>query len=307
MSAIIINPGLMTTIQDISRDGYAHFGISASGAADPIALQLGNYLLGNKINSPALEVTIIGPVIKFTKPAFIALTGSKFDSTIDGISCEFNRKIFIKKGQTLNIGPTLEGARCYIAIEGGFRINSFLGATTTHLSSGIGGYLGRSLRKEDILKCGDYTEIAYSKNINVIYEVNKDIIRITRGLQSNFFSQNEWKKLLGSEYVVSNQSNRMGIRLEGDRSIKCANEILTEGIPLGAIQVPPSGFPIISFVEHQTTGGYPKIANVISADLPSLGHLQPGDKIKFKLIDYNEAFLIKKKMNSFIDSFIAHD
>ena len=307
MNAIIINPGLMTTIQDISRDGYAHFGISASGAADPIALQLGNYLLGNKINSPSLEVTIIGPLIKFTKPAFIALTGSKFDSTIDGVACEFNKKIFIEKGQTLNIGPTLEGARCYLSIEGGFKIDSFLGATTTHLSSGIGGYLGRSLRKEDILKCGDYTKITYNKNINVKYKVNKDIIRITRGLQSNIFSENEWEKLLVSEYKVSNQSNRMGIRLKGDSQIKYADEILTEGIPLGAIQIPPSGFPIISFVEHQTTGGYPKIANVISADLAALGQLKPGDNIKFKLVDYKEAFLIKKEMNSFIDSFTAHD
>ena len=307
MSIRILNPGLQTTIQDLGRNGYSHYGVSSSGAADDLSFRLGNLIVGNKENLAAIEMTLLGGNYKFDIDANISLTGSKFDAKIEGESLHFYKNIPIQSGQVLSIGQSLQGSRCYLAVRGGIDINNVLSAKTTHLTSKIGGVDGRSLKKDDVLIIGEEQKLLNPININEMLDINMSKLLIIKGLQSNYISKSTWKIFLNQEYIVSNLSNRMGIRLEGN-SLKLdnENEIITEGVPLGAIQLPSNGYPIISFVEHQTTGGYPKIANVISSELHKVGQLKPGDKFQFELVSLEEAEALRHEREFYIKRMVDH-
>ena len=307
MSIRILNPGLQTTIQDLGRNGYSHYGVSSSGAADDLSFRLGNLIVGNKENLAAIEMTLLGGDYKFDIDANISLTGSKFDAKIEGESLHFYKNIPIQSGQLLSVGQSLQGSRCYLAVRGGIDINDVLSAKTTHLTSKIGGVDGRSLKKDDVLIIGEEQKLLNPININEILDINMSKLLIIKGLQSNYISKSTWKIFLNQEYIVSNLSNRMGIRLEGN-SLKLdnENEIITEGVPLGAIQLPSNGNPIISFVEHQTTGGYPKIANVISSELHKVGQLKPGDKFQFELVSLEEAEALRHEREFYIKRMVDH-
>ena len=307
MSIRILNPGLQTTIQDLGRNGYSHYGVSSSGAADDLSFRLGNLIVGNKENLAAIEMTLLGGDYKFDIDANISLTGSKFDAKIDGESLHFYKNIPIQSGQLLSIGQSLQGSRCYLAVRGGIDINDVLSAKTTHLTSKIGGVDGRSLKKDDVLIIGEEQKLLNPIIINEMLDINMSKLLIIKGLQSNYISKSTWKIFLNQEYIVSNLSNRMGIRLEGN-SLKLdnENEIITEGVPLGAIQLPSNGYPIISFVEHQTTGGYPKIANVISSELHKVGQLKPGDKFQFELVSLEEAEALRHEREFYIKRMVDH-
>lgn len=307
MSIRILNPGLQTTIQDLGRNGYSHYGVSSSGAADDLSFRLGNLIVGNKENLAAIEMTLLGGDYKFDIDANISLTGSKFDAKIEGESLHFYKNIPIQSGQVLSIGQSLQGSRCYLAVRGGIDINDVLSAKTTHLTSKIGGVDGRSLKKDDVLIIGEEQKLLNPININEMLDINMSKLLIIKGLQSNYISKSTWKIFLNQEYIVSNLSNRMGIRLEGN-SLKLdnENEIITEGVPLGAIQLPSNGYPIISFVEHQTTGGYPKIANVISSELHKVGQLKPGDKFQFELVSLEEAEALRHEREFYIKRMVDH-
>ena len=307
MSIRILNPGLQTTIQDLGRNGYSHYGVSSSGAADDLSFRLGNLIVGNKENLAAIEMTLLGGDYKFDIDANISLTGSKFDAKIEGESLHFYKNIPIQSGQVLSIGQSLQGSRCYLAVRGGIDINDVLSAKTTHLTSKIGGVDGRSLKKDDVLIIGKEQKLLNPININEMLDINMSKLLIIKGLQSNYISKSTWKIFLNQEYIVSNLSNRMGIRLEGN-SLKLdnENEIITEGVPLGAIQLPSNGYPIISFVEHQTTGGYPKIANVISSELHKVGQLKPGDKFQFELVSLEEAEALRHEREFYIKRMVDH-
>ena len=307
MSIRILNPGLQTTIQDLGRNGYSHYGVSSSGAADDLSFRLGNLIVGNKENLAAIEMTLLGGDYKFDIDANISLTGSKFDAKIEGESLHFYKNIPIQSGQVLSIGQSLQGSRCYLAVRGGIDINDVLSAKTTHLTSKIGGVDGRSLKKDDVLIIGEEQKLLNPIKINEMLDINMSKLLIIKGLQSNYISKSTWKIFLNQEYIVSNLSNRMGIRLEGN-SLKLdnENEIITEGVPLGAIQLPSNGYPIISFVEHQTTGGYPKIANVISSELHKVGQLKPGDKFQFELVSLEEAEALRHEREFYIKRMVDH-
>ena len=307
MTIRILNPGLQTTIQDLGRNGYSHYGVSSSGAADDLSFRLGNLIVGNKENLAAIEMTLLGGNYKFDIDANISLTGSKFDAKIEGESLHFYKNIPIQSGQVLSIGQSLQGSRCYLAVRGGIDINDVLSAKTTHLTSKIGGVDGRSLKKDDVLIIGEEQKLLNPININEMLDINMSKLLIIKGLQSNYISKSTWKIFLNQEYIVSNLSNRMGIRLEGN-SLKLdnENEIITEGVPLGAIQLPSNGYPIISFVEHQTTGGYPKIANVISSELHKVGQLKPGDKFQFELVSLEEAEALRHEREFYIKRMVDH-
>ena len=307
MSIRILNPGLQTTIQDLGRNGYSHYGVSSSGAADDLSFRLGNLIVGNKENLAAIEMTLLGGDYKFDIDANISLTGSKFDAKIEGESLHFYKNIPIKSGQLLSIGQSLQGSRCYLAVRGGIDINDVLSAKTTHLTSKIGGVDGRSLKKDDVLIIGEEQKLLNPIKINEMLDINMSKLLIIKGLQSNYISKSTWKIFLNQEYIVSNLSNRMGIRLEGN-SLKLdnENEIITEGVPLGAIQLPSNGYPIISFVEHQTTGGYPKIANVISSELHKVGQLKPGDKFQFELVSLEEAEALRHEREIYVKRMADH-
>ena len=174
--------------------------------------------------------------------------------------------------------------------------------------SGLGGFKGRSIKKGDELKIGSMKKVSQPILVKKLHEINRSIIRVSKGLQHNLYEENTWASFLSQSYTVSEKSSRMGVRLKGKliQSIKEV-EILTEGIPLGAIQVPGGGDPIISFVEHQTTGGYPKIANVITADLCKVGQLKPGDSFTFQLVTIDEGERLRLVQESFIQSLKNHD
>jgi len=290
---LLASPGLFTTVQDFGREGYGPAGVSASGAADPISLRVGNRLVGNADGAAALEMTLVGGVFAFQRPAVIAITGADFGACIDLAAIPMWTSIKVQKGQRLKLGAAQLGARAYLCVQGGIAVEPFLGSASTHALSGLGGFNGRALRKGDQLELGAADSLFRKRWLSSqgLERLGpRSVIRVTDGPQCDWFADAAWKIFCDNTFTVSEKSNRMGIRLEGspiplDRS----EEMITEGVSLGAIQVTPSGQPIILFVEQQTTGGYPKIANVISADMHFLGQLRPRDTIRLERIEMRAA------------------
>ena len=308
MSLIVLKPGLQSTIQDLGRYNYSHFGISASGAADPLSLKIGNLIVGNKESASAIEMTIIGGEFQFDSECYIAISGSEFEASLDNNYITNQKAIDVKKGQILSFGQAKTGARAYLCIQGGIDVDNYLSSKSTHILSGIGGYLGQPISKGDILSFGINKNSIKPIIFRQLLDINTSKIRIISGLQSNFFDDKAWSSFISNPFTVSNSSNRMGIRLDGNKILSnIESEIITEGVPLGAIQVPGSGDPIISFVEHQTTGGYPKIANVIIADIHKVGQLKPGDKFQFNLVSKEEAEELRLEQMSFIKNLKNND
>ena len=294
MSTIQVQaPGLQTTVQDLGRNGFAPVGVSPSGAADPIALRLGNLLVGNAESAPALEMMLLGGTFAFPEAAILALAGSDFGAMLDDVRLEVGTSVEVRPGQTLRLGPTISGARCYLCVHGGIAVKPFLGSASTHILSGLGGFEGRALRKGDVLRIGSTTEPFRKRAIAphaLDHLSRRNVLRVTPGPQFEWFSESSLRSFFAGAYRVGEQSNRMGLRLEGAVvAQRGAGQMITEGVSLGAIQVPAGGSPIILFVDQQTTGGYPKIANVISADLHRVGQLRPRDEIRFELVTFDEA------------------
>jgi antagonist of KipI len=298
-------PGLLTTVQDLGREGFGPMGVSPSGAADPLSLRVGNRLVGNAEGAAALEITLLGGSFLFPQGAIVALTGSDFGATLDGSTVECWTSIEISPGRTLSLGPTRSGARCYLCVRGGILVKPFLGSASTHILSGLGGLDGRSLRKGDLLNIGPEGESFHRAALSahtLERLAPRKILRVTPGPQRDWFPESSQCQFYTSTYRVSEESNRMGLRLEGDPipTRTGAGEMTTEGVSLGAIQIPEAGQPIVLFVEQQTTGGYPKIANVISADLHSVGQLRPRDEIRFEKVSWETARSLLREMEELI-------
>ena len=297
MSLLVVeSAGLLTTVQDFGREGYGVLGVSASGAADAVALRLGNLLLENKAGTPALEMTLKGGTFLFPDGAVICLAGANFGAQVDGKALELWRPHAILPGKRVVFGPTKDFARSYMCVASGIEVAEFLGSASTHLLSGLGGWEGRALRKGDVLPIGRLEKNIRRRRLRAgVLDGLKPgkTLRVTRGPQSDWFLEEARETLVGGQFVVSEESNRMGLRLDGPRLAARGNaEMISEGAPLGSIQVTPSGQAIILFVEQQTTGGYPKIANVIAADLHCVGQLRPRDAIRFEEVSLAEARLL---------------
>jgi antagonist of KipI len=273
-----VSPGLQTIVQDLGRFGWAHYGVSASGAADPLALRAGNLLVGNAENAAAIEMTLAGATFEFENAAVIALTGSDFGAGLPMWSA-----VEVPRGAMVRCGATRSGARCYLCVRGGIDVPKVMGSASTHVMTGVG---GRALRAGDMLPAGDS---AVRRPRNRVAEPPRYersvVLRATAGPQAEWFAD----ELYRGAYTVSEESNRMGIRLRGAAMPSPPGHMLSEGVSLGTIQVPPDGHPIILFVEHQTSGGYPKPANVISADFWRLGQLRPRDEVRFEAVTFEEA------------------
>ena len=201
----------------------------------------------------------------------------------------------VRAGQTLRLGATITGARCYLCVQGGIAVAPFLASAATHILTGLGGFEGRPLRKGDVLHI-DSTSNTMPFSARAIAPqasqllYRREVLRVTPGPQADWFSESSLCSFYAGTYRVGEQSNRMGLRLEGATiAQQGTSQMITEGVSLGAIQVPAGGSPIILFVEQQTTGGYPKIANVISADLHRVGQLRPRDEIRFEQVTFDEA------------------
>ncbi|MFY9690265.1 MAG: biotin-dependent carboxyltransferase family protein [Candidatus Acidiferrales bacterium] len=286
-------PGLLTTVQDLGRDGFGPMGVSPCGAADPLALRMGNLLVANPESAAALEMTLTGGTFLFPEGGVVALTGSDFGATLDTAAVEMWTSIEIQPGQTLRLGPTRSGARCYLCVHGGISVPPFLGSASTQTLTGLGGFEGRPLRKGDVLRAGPGANAFRRRAIapRALERLSlRSVLRFTAGPQADWFPAASLRAFGEAPYRVGEQSNRMGLRLEGPAVEQLpGKQMITEGVSLGAIQVPPGGAPIILFVDQQTTGGYPKIGNVISADIHRVGQLRPRDEIRFEEVTLEAA------------------
>jgi len=288
----VVKPGLLTTVQDRGRFRYAHLGISPCGPADLLSLRIANLLVGNDEYAAALEVTLLGPTLEFERSTMVAVTGAACDCKVGQYRVAQNAAVEVPAGGVLQCGSTTEGARAYVAICGGVEVPLVMGSRSTDLRGGFGGVEGRRLREGDVLSIGRPVERRPRRlRAGALVDLRKaGAVRVTRGVQVEWFSEDEYAKFLASSYTVSEKSDRAGLRLRGEAiSPRERKQLLTDGIPIGAVQVPQDGQPIVLFVDQQTTGGYPKIANVIAADLHRLGQLCPRDAVGFAEVTMPEA------------------
>ena len=287
MSMHFIKAGLQSSIQDIGRQGLMHLGISHSGAMDSSSLKLANQLVNKPIDSPVIEVTLIGPKIRFTKSMTIAICGAQFDLHLNGDLVFNNETIQVKKDDELKFDRLQQGARAYVAFSGEIQIAPILDSYSTHLTVKFGGYHNRQFSDGDLLEISA-TSISPYKKISLENEVVyscKYLLRCTRSVELDQFNQRQSEHFFSQRYQVTPECNRMGIKLVGKAIVFDKQlDITSCGLTQGSIQIPPSGQPIISSVDGQTIGGYPRIANVICADLPMLGQLKAGDQLNFTLV-----------------------
>lgn len=303
----VLKPGFLTTIQDAGRSGVGHMGIARGGAGDAIAMRLGNLLVGNDESAAAIEMTLVGGTFESEEDAVIAITGGDFELALDGTPIPLWTSLRISAGQTLTVGPARSGVRCYLCVRGGVDAPLVLGSASTHLSGRFGGLGGRALVR------GQAVPLRHVQNAPTGFtaqRVRLDLLsrlrleapfRVTEGAQEGGFEPEAFATLTSSVYEVLADSNRVGLRLQGPplRAMTRA-DMLTEGAPLGAVQVPPDGQPIILFVDQPTTGGYPKIANVISADIHRLGQLKPRDVVHFERVSFDRALELLGELEALI-------
>lgn len=289
MSIKILTPGLFSTVQDLGRVGYQDQGFSTAGALDTYALRIGYTLIGNE--GPAIEFTIIGPTIQFLNDNTFVLTGGHFEATLNDQAISHQTVIFVEKGDELKIGSVVDGARGYILFGNPLEIPKVANSYSTHTRSKIGGYHGRALKSSDVITCQQnkmYTErIGLSCPVDTL---NQELIHIIEGPQIERFSDEAKQKLVNENFEISEKSDRMGFRLQGENiaTIESA-DIISEPLALGSIQVPNDGNPIILLNDKQTVGGYTKIATVCAVDLPILAQKKPNETIKFEWITVEAA------------------
>jgi biotin-dependent carboxylase uncharacterized domain len=299
MGIKILNPGLLTSIQDLGRFGCQKFGISPSGALDRPALQTANLLVNNPAGEAALEMTLMGAVIEFTAANVIAVTGGNFSPELNGSPVPLYTALAVKAGDTLAFGVAKAGCRCYVAFSGGLDVPAVMGSKSTNLKCKLGGYQGRALRRGDEIPFAAPVDTlpGLSQRLASYYQRDEKLItlRVVLGLQTEYFTEKGIETFFGEEYTVTNRSDRMGCVLEGPAvQYHTKADIISDGIPLGAIQVPNGGKPIIMLSDRQTTGGYAKMGTVISTDIPLLVQRKMGDKIRFKEISVEQAQQIYK-------------
>ncbi|WP_226654358.1 biotin-dependent carboxyltransferase family protein [Pseudalkalibacillus hwajinpoensis] len=280
-------PGLYTTYQDLGRVGYLKYGVPASGALDRFALQVGNILVGNERGAAGLEVTMQGPELLAEETFVIAVTGGDLSPMINGRRIPLWKSVLIKKGQVLEFGQPRLGVRAYLTVSGGFHAQSYMGSRSVYEPAG----LGRRLEKGDELvgeprkqKAGTglfFTEIPdYDRDVEV---------RVVKGPHHEQISDKAVSDFFAMTHEVSPQSNRMGYRLQSDLETNHEANVISDGVPLGGIQLPGNGQPIILLADRQTTGGYTRIGTVIGPDLPLVAQLPPGGKIRFSEVSVEEA------------------
>lgn len=309
-SITVQNPGLFTTVQDQGRFGFQESGISPAGVMDSYSHQTANLLVGNHPKEAVLEATLTGPTLCFQTDCLIAVTGAEAVVKINGRPAPMWQSLGMKEGDVLSFEPARRGCRVYIAFAGGLDIPAILGSKSTHCKARMGGINGRPLQRGDKLTLNEAPETAvpYKANTKLIPAFpSKVVLRVVPGPQEDAFMPEGMNAFWNGEYVVTPLSDRMGCRLEGPAiTHRTGADIVSDGIVMGAIQVPSSGQPIILMADRQTTGGYTKIATVITADLPLLAQARPGDAVCFCEISVEEAqkemLAYQEKMKHFEDT-----
>ncbi len=303
----IIKPGLLTTVQDRGRFGYQQYGVPVSGVMDPYAYRIANLLVGNSPEESVLEVTLIGLELEFNQETVMAITGGNLSPQLNKQPLSMWKSLRVKAGDRLVFKAVKTGCRSYVAIAGAIDVPLVMGSKSTYTRGFIGGYKGRALKKEDELNLGkpsaDLRELEGRRAEDGAMEYSSAItLRVLPGPQDDAFSDQGTETFYGSAYRVTNESDRMGFRLEGP-SIEHLEkpDIISDGIAMGAIQVPKHGRPIVMMADRQTTGGYTKIANVITADLPAMAQAKPGDEIRFCKVTMDEAQKAYREMETLLD------
>lgn len=291
MAIRMISPGMFTTVQDRGRTGYMKSGITVSGAMDARSYETANRLVGNRDGEAALEVTFVGPVIEFTEDTVFAVTGADLSPKRNGKDIPMYRAQDAKAGDTLSFGARRGGCRAYIAFRGGIDVAPVLGSRSTDIKAGIGGMEGRKLQAGDVLPLAAKEGTPfYGAAEKEDFSPALKTLRVLMGPQDDRFTEKGINAFLHAQYSVTNNSDRMGIRLSGEAvETENGSDIITDGICMGAVQIPADGQPILMMADRQPTGGYAKIANVISQDLPLAAQLVPGDSVRFEKVSVQQA------------------
>jgi len=306
----VVEPGVLTTIQDLGRYGFSQFGVPPSGALDAFSLRVGNLLVGNKEEEACLEITLMGLKIKALKEVVIAITGGDLSPTLNEDPLDMWRTHLLVEGDVLFFRKVRTGCRAYLALSGGVVAPKIMGSLSTYLSGNFGGLEGRKFRRGDILYALDLPSSLDKLGIRFprdwIPSLEKEVtLRVIPGPQDHHFTEKGFQTFRSSSYQVTPQCDRMGVRLEGpkiERRSDVEESIISEGLISGAIQVPGDGKPLLILTEL-VTGGYTKIATIISVDLPKVAQLKPGDQVRFTPISVEEAHDLLKRQEDQLRKF----
>jgi KipI family sensor histidine kinase inhibitor len=282
----VIQPGGLTTVQDLGRPGHEAMGVSPGGAVDRWALQVANAMVGNPVNAAALECCVSGPVLKFHHATTVALMGASGKS----------RRV--AAGEVVDFSKLEHGVRAYLAFAGGLQVLQVMGSASTDLRAGFGGFMGRALKKGDRLECNEVSRSPHPGNWSVGRQESRAfvILRYIAGVQTSWFSSEALRRFRTEIFQVSPLADRMGTRLSGPMLERVdSREMVSQPVAWGSVQVPPDGQPIVLMAERQTMGGYPQIGHVISADLPKLARAWPGTKVKFEQVSWEEAVSLRQQ------------
>lgn len=299
----VISPGLLSTIQDGGRFGYMSTGFASGGAMDLRAMRIANILVGNNPEDGVIEMTMMGITAEFTCESVIVLTGADMQPMLNDEPVPMYQSIQIYAGDRLTLSMAKSGMRCYLAVGGGFDIAPVMGSMSTNLKVKLGGWQGRKLQAGDRIPLRRSANLAQQGTCKCVPENDHPqvtTVRVMFGPQKEYFTQDGIDTFLSAMYKVSGQSDRMGVRLEGSPiENKNGVDIISDGIAYGSVQIPASGMPIIMMADRQTTGGYAKIATVITADLHKIAQARPGSYIRFEAVGEKQAISALKKERAF--------
>lgn len=299
----VLRPGLLTTVQDRGRFGFQKFGVPVSGGVDETALRMANVLVGNPQGAAALEMTALGPQLRFLAHAVVALTGAEVEGDLDGRPAPWYGSFQVRAGQVLDVRACTRGLRAYLAVAGGIDVPALLGSRSTCLAAKFGGLQGRALMVGDVL--AGWSPSSLGEAGRVVPDAWRPrhggpvALRVVMGPQDDAFTEAGRRTFLESTYQVSPHADRMGYRLDGPViAHRGSADIISDWVPLGGVQVPGDGKPIILLADRQTTGGYPKIATVIKPDIGVVAQLLPGDGLSFRAVSVAEAQGINGKIEA---------
>ncbi|MFN8991656.1 MAG: biotin-dependent carboxyltransferase family protein [Betaproteobacteria bacterium] len=310
MSLRVERAGLLTTVQDLGRHGFQHLGVMVNGAMDELSHRMANALVGNAEDDATLELTLSGPTLRLGCDAVIAVCGADMDARVDGQPLPSWRPARVPAGARLEFGRATRGARAYLAMAGGFDLPPVMGSRSTAQRGGFGGFRGRALRRGDVIPLRSPEEAHTPRWVRLLSRARRgvaypswsvahtevpmpregQVIRAVPGRHWQIFTLKTREQFAGVPYRVLLDSDRMGYRLEGlALAAPRGGDVLSEGMATGAVQVPPSGQPIVLMADRATTGGYPVLAVVAAVDLPLMAQLAPGDQLRFELITVLES------------------
>jgi antagonist of KipI len=307
----VLRPGLLTTIQDLGRHGFQKYGVVAGGVMDTVAARTANWLAGNADREAVLEITLTGTELLMESEMLIAVCGGDMSVTIDGQAMPLWRAVLVRAGAVVRFGAYRSGCRSYLAAAGGFDVPEVMGSRSTYLRGSIGGFEGRAVKAGDVLAVKQpgllsariHAELCagfegrfsasnwHASHFAIAENSAEPLIRAIPGTHFDLFTTKSQVDLFNQTFRIGVHSDRMGCRLEGTQKLHLSSpvEMLSEAVANGTVQVPPDGNPIVLLADRQTTGGYPRIAQVAAVDIPVFAQLKPGERFRFEAITQKEA------------------